>query len=381
MPEATLIGYHGRRNLGDDIFLRVGCEWLQARCRPSTIFVAGYSDAIPDALPGCRARIVPFERRNAWFARSVWLRTFQYAMRSRLVLFAAGSIFTIQPFFLAYLLLKIVRTVRPGIRIVALGVSIGPLRSAKDEAWCARLLSLFDVIALRDAESAEIVRHLKIAAPAVLGYDLALRWSPALRSPLRDRDNAVLGVCLNERACTARSGDPNSSVGQALVAALQAMATDCPALKIRLLVVCTDPIDGDSTVTSQLHDSLAAAGVTCERATYSGDDPESFLQAISSCGGVVTSRMHTGVLAMMQGVPVLQISYAPKIPAFYSHCGIEPDCLLDTSELTHADVLSFARRIQAGEEEPRARQRRGQLLACADRLMSCMEAAERRLHA
>jgi polysaccharide pyruvyl transferase WcaK-like protein len=374
MTKATLVGYHGRRNLGDDIFFRVACRWLEQRSGADTIFVAGLKGSVPTRLPDCAARIAPFERPKAWFARSVWLRTFVRAVRSMHLVFAAGSIFTIQPFLLAYVLVRALRVLNPNIQIIALGVSIGPFRSAFDEKWCAKLMSLFDVIALRDTESLQTAARIGVQATTVLSYDLALCWPAALAAPKHAREASVLGVCINEKTYLARSThSPSTAAGETLLSALRIACEENPALKIRLLVVCSDDSDGDRKVTEELAMGLERAGIAHEIAIYDGTDPDTYMEALTTCGGIISSRMHTGVLAMMQSVPILQIAYAPKIPAFYEHCGLDPANLIRMDRLVVEDVVGFVESIQLGTEVSRAHDRRRRLLDCAAKLRADME--------
>lgn len=363
MKSATLVGYHGRQNLGDDIFFRIACNWLKQHAKIDRVFVAGYKNHVPETYNGLQ--IQAFERQGFPVARFVWLQTFFYALRSKTLLFAAGSIFTIQPFFMAYLLLLLLRILKPSMPIVAFGVSIGPLRTNFDRYWCGKLLALFHHIVLRDKESELLLREINPSVQAYLAYDLALTGESILtKSKL---ENPILGISLNKNVYDIQQQDGSGkTLEDNLVSAINSLTLEYPKLFVQLLVVCVDQSDGDILTAERLKKRLAEMQITTEIVAYNGIDPNDFVRKLNQCAAIITSRMHTGILAMMHQVPVFQITYARKIPDFYAHCGLGQEGLYYPSKIDQLDIVSFVKQSLNNVEALSTERRRLQLKKCGE---------------
>jgi len=173
--KATLVGYHGHRNLGDDIFLRVLINWLGKSLGVGECFVIGNGPAIPGILDGVKLHAV--ENPVKGIARILWLPILYRSIKSDYLVFAAGSIFTIQPFFIMYVVLFLLKIIREDkLKIAAIGISVGPFKSDFDRYWCFKSLGLMDSILLRDEASKRLLDEAAVEASYGLSYDMALCW-------------------------------------------------------------------------------------------------------------------------------------------------------------------------------------------------------------
>ncbi|RZU46843.1 polysaccharide pyruvyl transferase WcaK-like protein [Fluviicoccus keumensis] len=366
MCRATLVGYHGRRNLGDDLFLRLGCRFLKGR-GVKDVFVAGDYRHVPPMLEGLTLHA--FENR-AWFARVVWLQIFIYALRSRVVLFCAGSIFTIQPFFMAYVLMLFVKILRPKVRLIAIGVSIGPIRSSFDARWCGRLLGLFDEIVVRDAESANVIREISPNVLFKVANDLALTFDP-VQNDFKKKKTTKIGVSLNANVVGRRNG---AAVDEVIIEALSDLKTRNEGLEVGLLVVCSDDHDGDLSVADDLQIRLSQKGLRSSLVVYNGKNLDDYISGLRGFDAILTSRMHTGILAMMVGVPVMQVIYAVKISEFFMACDLGEDYLAEPLSLSVKDVSDFFEAALSGGIAELAAARRAKLMACGARTQDVLNA-------
>ena len=259
-----------------------------------------------------------------------------------MLIFSAGSIFTIQPFSLIYLVLWLLRLFRgQKLKIVALGVSIGPFHNRRDQYWCLKGLSLMDYVIVRDAQSKLLLDEAKQSINAKLSFDLALCWKnlPA-NSKLAGRA-PILGLAVTERAlglCTATHSDNCATMLQIL----RDMLTKFNEIQIRVLCVCNDERDGDRRISQHLHEVLSKQWQNrVELRYYENDKVEETLTLIAECSSLVSARMHAGIMGMLASVPVYQISYADKIRSFYLHSELSTQYLADHTALNPQSISEF----------------------------------------
>ncbi|BBH23886.1 polysaccharide pyruvyl transferase CsaB [Paenibacillus baekrokdamisoli] len=105
-----------------------------------------------------------------------------------------------------------------------------------------------------------------------------------------------------------------------VAAALGALARS-RAVRLRFLPFHT-PSDAEASrwVIEQIGDLGAS---TAEIAT-SGDDPQHMLLEVSRCDALLGMRLHALIYAANQSVPMVGLSYDPKIDQFLSRIGIKP---------------------------------------------------------
>lgn len=375
MRSATIVGYHGRSNLGDDVFLRVAIRFLAAAVPVDRVFVAGFRGRMDAEIEGIT--VVPYEVEGHPVARFVWLQTFLHALRSRILLFSAGSIFTVLPFFLAYVVVAFLKLARPRMPVVALGVSIGPLRTRFDRFWCGRLVGLFDRVVLRDRASAQLLREINPKVSYEVAHDLALLWLPEIHCRERSR---IVGLCIGSQLANPAISEGSSiDACSVLAVAVSALCRELPEVAVRIFVACGDATDGDAAIAEKMNSMLANLGVAAELSVYDGRDPDAFIADISECSAIITSRMHVGVFAMMCGVPTLQIAYARKIGDFYAQCGIGREYLVSPRQLAGDVPGRFLESALMGNLELLAASRQGKLRNCRSELLATVAALEKAL--
>lgn len=346
---AVLVGYHGMQNLGDDIFKQVLFNWMQNNLGVTTCKLKVRHKTADYTWQ--KMTIKPYHNPIPGVSRLTWLLNLRAFLSSDFVVFGAGSIFAIQPFLLMYLSLLLVKVLRPRTKLIALGVSIGPFTRNSDAFWCARALRLFDAVMLRDREAEVTVDSMK-NINLIGSFDLALSLS---NSSTMSRQPNVVGISITPRGygrCTADAG--HSPTCDALSAAIIAAYNTNQNLQFRLFVVCSDIRDGDEQLTRHLADRIAQAGVAFEIVRYKESHQEEFICAIQSCTCVIALRMHAGIIAMLNGVPTLQISYAEKIDNFFNHCEIDKRFLINNAGASAQALSSFILSALSGDLDDQA---------------------------
>ena len=342
LDKATLFGYHGMSNFGDDIFLRVIVELLRSRLGLEHLYVTARPGHIPREING--VELIPIIPASLRITRLKVFIVFYYALQSRLLCFGAGSLFTVFPFASYAFLLRLLRFFRrQRSQVIALGVSVGPLKTGSQTYWCRRLLDRMDAILLRDTQSKMLISHGACRAKVFTGYDLALLWEPGWHQNVAASGKyPILGLCLNYsgRGNGAIDG-VNASVAATIFRAISKLMGTDPKIAVRIFIVCTDTIYGDQQASDDVRELFADHGIIAEVYKYDGISPEAFLANMKDCFAMITSRMHAGVLCLMQEIPTYQISYAAKIDAFYGHCRLQQDFLFRPQQITESSLTEF----------------------------------------
>jgi len=345
---ATVVGYHGYQNLGDDIFRNLVCQWLNNSFKIDTCYISTkrgtteYSDA--------KMHVIPFSTPITRINRLLWLTVFKKSLESNALIFSAGSIFTIQPFFLIYLMLRLLRLFRgKKLKILALGVSIGPFHNRRDQYWCLKGLSLMDCIMVRDSQSQMLLDEAKQHINAKLSFDLALCWKQTPAIPKLAGRAPILGLVITERAwglCTATHSANCTAMSQML----QDTLTKFKEIEIRVLCVCSDERDGDRLISQHLHEILSKKWQhRVELRYYENNNVEQMLTRIAECSSLISARMHAGIMGILASVPVYQISYAEKIQNFYLHSELSTQYLADHTTLNLQSISEFISMSMTGQ--------------------------------
>lgn len=344
---ATLVGYHGYQNLGDDIFLRLICRWLGSSLDIKKCYLSTKSGMTERLISGIQ--VIPFKNPISNISRLQWISVFRKAMQSNALIFSAGSIFTIQPFFLIYLVLRFLRFFRgKDLPIMAIGVSIGPFYSIRDQYWCLKGLSLMDYVLVRDYQSKLLVDSAKESINAQLSFDLALCWNEKHSTPKLYKRSAMIGLAITERAFgTCKSNHTDNCI--TVRKALEEMLANFNEVTVRILCVCSDQRDGDRLISHHFHELLTSRwGDRIETVYYEAENIDEMLKSIAECSLLISARMHAGIMGILASVPVYQMSYAEKIRNCFVHSELSTQYLHDHNKITQQSIYEFISRAIEG---------------------------------
>jgi polysaccharide pyruvyl transferase WcaK-like protein len=332
---AVIFGYHGMNNFGDDFFLKYILDYLVTTDVKDVTVVAK-----KESLHGLNAyaplRVIeglPKALRMRGYEK--WLALLLYSLVSDYLVFCAGSIFTILPEKLFLKVIKTIRLFNPKIKILAIGVSVGPFRSEEAESLVVSALELFDSIIVRDAKSQ---RYLAGLENSHLARDLAFVNYP--RKPVKLK--GCIGICLNPYASIMSANDAEAEVKRNMLLAENLVwAYERNYFEtVRLFVTCSNPIYGDRAVSDDLLTRLDRAGISAEKIIYFGDFEE-FRASLDECEKVIASRLHAGFFAVLGGASVLQLKYAEKIEAFYEGIDSPNLSFIDSYEISSDSLKEF----------------------------------------
>ncbi|KRE48611.1 polysaccharide pyruvyl transferase CsaB [Paenibacillus sp. Soil522] len=223
---------------------------------------------------------------------------------------------------------------------------IGPVNRRWMDPLIRGVMKRSSYVSVRDAESAALLGRIGVPAERidvvpdpVMGLPLpagshktARRITPAGQAAgaLRAEEPPLIGVSLrrwrSDGADLARAAE-----------ALTALSKRLP-VRLRFLPFHT-PSDTETSeqVMERLRGRLGS-GSTAELAAP-GDDPQQMLLEVSRCDALFGMRLHALIYAAGQMVPMLGLSYDPKIDQFLNRLGLKA---IGTTDWLDAEVFAEA---------------------------------------
>jgi polysaccharide pyruvyl transferase WcaK-like protein len=337
MRSASIIGYHGMENFGDDLFLDITADLLTRRLQIERIHLSARD--IPATLVQTAAQLRPMYPAGRRITRLDWLRQWQADIDSELVVYSAGSIFAGPQFAeISRLtrLLKLSDTLRGRkTPLIGIGISLGPFQREQDRRITADGLRAFDALLLRDQSSVDEAARMGLSNTELSQDLVPMLAERLLARRTQSRQQAAAGVMTLGLSLGPGyhhwSATEWAEFGRQLGAELTAMQAQSakPALELelelRIFTTCNSATDGDRAVAAALQQALQRPGLTIRRIDYSIATRDAFLDALLGCDGLISSRLHPALVAMGTGIPVMQLSAtSPKITGVYARIGLQP---------------------------------------------------------
>lgn len=332
-------GYYGLGNAGDEAVLTASVGMFRER-RPELGLAALSADP-----PGTRA-LAGIDAAPRMKPGAV----LDQLRRCALFLSGGGSLLqdrtSLKSLLYYLLLLDLAR--RAGARTMVFAQGIGPLVRPAARRLTARVLSRVDGITVRDPDSATLLREIgvkertgrEIEVTADPVFALAPRATPRVEA--LSKGPPALAVSLRPWA-------GEEAIQDALAAALEPLAEEAPLQAWALY-----PGD-DSEPARRLAARLPGTTVVDDALA-----PAEWMALAGRARLVIGMRLHALIFAAARAVPVLGISYDPKVDALLARLGTVP--VARTGEAADSTVLRAAVRA-ALEAAPARREEREALAA------------------
>ena len=329
-PRRILIsGYYGLRNTGDEAVLSAIIKGLRAQSDDIEIIVLSQSPEETAVTHGVRAlpRMSPSQAIND----------------CDLFISGGGSLLQDATSFksLVYYLLVIGLAKRRRRKVMVLGQGIGPLRRGISRALTARTLSGLDLITVRDAQSAELLRELGIQDRIEVTADPTFILDPC---PAEDSGRLLREAGLGEDediiAISLRKWPETPGLESAVAKALSALAEKVAA---KFLLVTMQTPD-DEALSRQVTRAIGKPDrFAVQPALWSANQ---LLGVLSRCRFVIGMRLHALIFAAAAGTPSLGIVYDPKVEQFVRMTGQESISLSEVASglLTDLAVQALEKR-------------------------------------
>jgi len=333
-PRVLFSGYYGMGNAGDEAVLAASVRLFRER-RPDLSLAALSADPAGtkaalevDAVPRMRLPGVLRELR-----------------RCTLFLSGGGSLLQDRTSLksLLYYLSLIHLAKRAGARTMVFAQGIGPLVRPAARRWTAQVLRGVDAITVRDADSADLLREIGVQGTGVPPVEVTADPAFALEAEVTDRVTQVapappaIGVSLRPWAGDREMLD---SLAEALL-----------------------DFEGEVTLQAwplQLSEDLPlceelARRVPSVQVMRTALSPGEWVALAGWTRVVVAMRLHALIFAAVRSVPLIGISYDPKVDALLGRLRARPAARM--GEAVDPKTLSATIRAALEEDEERRRDR------------------------
>ncbi|MBD3920801.1 polysaccharide pyruvyl transferase CsaB [Paenibacillus sp. PR3] len=195
---------------------------------------------------------------------------------------------------------------------------VGPVNRGWLFAPIRRVMNKSKYVSVRDAESAALLGRIGVAQERI-----EVVPDPVMGLPLPEGADLSLAAAANDMpiiGVSLRHWRKDGADLERAAAALAALASR-RAVRFRFLPFHTP----DDAVTSQVvMDRLKAIGIGSSVAELAApsDDPQQMLLEVSRCDMMFGMRLHALIYAANQRIPLIGLSYDPKIDQFLNRLGL-----------------------------------------------------------
>jgi len=252
-------------------------------------------------------------------------------------------------FSLAHRLVVLRAARRAGLPLVMFSQSIGPFRSRLVARAVARELRHAALVLVREERSLETCRTLGVAR-VELCDDAAFALRPPSSPPAglpRVAPGTIGVTVIGELPGVDRGG--HEAYLRALASALAEAALEAGAPVAVISQVSAHAGDDDLEVCGRLVGLLGDAGVAAGLHDLSESSEEALAAFYGRLRLVVATRLHSGILALCAGTPVIALGYLPKTDGVFARLG-RSDLVLEAAGLEPAALAALVRRALAEEE-------------------------------
>jgi polysaccharide pyruvyl transferase CsaB len=347
-----ICGAYGMGNAGDDAILEA---------------IIGEMRLIDPFMPVTALSRRPGETRLKYEVNSVHMFN-NFALRralkkTKLYLSGGGSLIqnVTSRRSLWYYLYTITTAKRLGNAVMMYGCGIGPIVDRRDEIAIRRILSRdVDVITLREGHSLSELERLGVRGP-----EMIVSSDPALSLPPAPEDKvaglfASCGIAPGE-GCVCFS--VRSWAGFEEKAGAFAQAADYAAEKLGLkpvfiLINRAEDVEATERVRALMRTEAAVIPTSTDSSLTIG--------VLTHMKAVISMRLHGLIFAASQGVPIVGVSYDPKVTAFLASIG-GGNCI-ELAELSAGTLISAASAAVGQYDDGAARRARAERLIAAEAL-------------
>lgn len=324
-------GYYGSDNFGDNLTLRCLMEHLENN-RGSVLTHNIHNTYVPE-------KVLKVHRFN--------LPKISRLMRkTKVFLLGSGSILqdstSSRSFFYYYFITKM--AIRRHCKTLLYANGIGPIIREQNKKRAAWLLNQVDFITVRDQESIDLLRQLKVQKPAVLTADDSFSFdfsSIAPHPPVPGAEGKTI-VGVNFKL---DSGTPTAVI-QDLGEGLSILAE-----KYNLFYYLLPfHFSQDYMQLQRLHRLLPENSYIVEATS----EPRQLAPYFSATQYQIFERLHAQIMATMLGTPFLPIHYDPKNYALMTQIGLS-DYLLSHAELSGDNLVRGFEKILTDQDIIRAK--------------------------
>ncbi|MTI80565.1 MAG: polysaccharide pyruvyl transferase CsaB [Firmicutes bacterium] len=362
MAKVVLSGYYGFDNIGDEAILFSIIQALRNKEPEVEITVLSNNPERTETLYKVKAV-------NRWRLNQVA----EVLKNSDLLISGGGSLLQDVTgvkslgYYLGVILLA--RTLGKSVFFYAQG--IGPVTSKLGRSLMKRAVNRVQQITVRDEQSKDELLSMGVKKPPI-----TVTADPVLGLEVTEEERKVGKETLTEMGV-----DFNKPI---LAVSVRDWKGDIGAFQKELARCCDQYVDNNWQVVflplhfpGDVNSCKEVAGLMEHQSTILKGNftVQEFIGIISNCDMLVGMRLHSVIIAAAAGVPLVGISYDPKINRFLNQINLSPACHVEDKQ---CDVLASMEKVSsdlAGERErleDRVKELRQKALHTADLVMECM---------
>jgi polysaccharide pyruvyl transferase CsaB len=308
--DIILSGYYGFDNLGDDAML------------------LGIMDSLKQYNPHLKILILshnPMQTRIRFGHNSInrmnILKIFYSMMKSHLFINGGGNLIqdNTSTRSLLYYLATISFAKLYGMKVMIYGNGIGPLNKEFDQKLSAKILNSVDVITLREEISKKVLEKIKVTKPQISitadpAFTLEISTNNISKNILFEEDiptdKKLIGFCI-------RKWPEDGLAAEELAKICDYITENYNTTSIFIPMHYPYDIEASKIIVSKMKNK---AYVISNKYNIS-----EVLNLISQLDFLIGMRLHSLIFAVKFGVPVIGISYEPKVDGFLKLIGQTPD--------------------------------------------------------
>lgn len=341
----VISGYYGFGNLGDEAILSSIIERLEESVGDLEVVVLSNSSSVEmSGRPGvrCIGRLSP-------------ISVFREMLGADLVISGGGGLLQDSTGFstVVYYLGIVKLALMMGKKVLFYAQGVGPLSLEKSRSMVRSVCNGVSLIAVRDADSAALLREIGVSRPpVVVTADPVMAMKPM---PDSDADRFLSSVLPGlieggkpRVAVSVRPWNSENDYEGAVAAACDSIAEKYGAdiYLIPFQISQDYPVCLSVSKKMKAPATMVAPGGPDKTVfQYSSKEMAAILSRMDA---VVAMRLHALILAASSAVPAAGIIYDPKVKAFADSAGMES---WDLDRVTSGDVVGFMDRIVEDREK------------------------------
>ncbi len=324
--DVLISGYYGYKNIGDDSLLKAIVKNIRDQKGDVTITVLSKRPADTAKI----YRVKSIHRYNVFGIMHTLKNT-------RLLISGGGSLLqdvtSTQSYKYYSLIIKL--ALKFGTRVMIYANGIGPLNEKKNRKDCKKLLEKVDVITLRDEQSAQELADMGLNKELTVSADPAFSLVPSGNGTSEETPYFVVSV----RKWKTLPEDFNEKI-----------AKICKYIKEKynispVFVPMQDWMDNDicTDIAENCEGNIALPFASVE----------SLIEYIKNSSFVMGMRLHTLIYALGVSVPVIALSYDPKVDAIVKNwncCNAYPVTDIDVEAVIREIENILENRLQISSE-------------------------------
>jgi len=314
---ASVVGYYGMSNYGDDLFGEVIAE-NAAQLLPGreVRIVRGISPRRSRSRLGRRAAELYATDSTAGSMLRLGVGVVSL-FRSKCMVLGGGSVLAN---------LEGVRRIQNKLapfsktRFQALGVSIGPFENKASQEAVAAFIRSFDRIVVRDASSMEIGRSFALTGQLRMGGDLAALYRPKEDNPPSHHPEVrQVGVAV----CPFPGfGEEEAELmARELVEALRSTEVAGKRDVVVVYSLNNHPVHGDDSLAMRMMLVFAENGIYATHVRHVDTGVDGVWASIAGLDAMIAVRLHAAITAYLNRVPFVLLEYQAKCTEFLSDIG------------------------------------------------------------